>query len=155
MTIAIEYELPVEEIIIEWLKITDTEIHLRLVELDATHFEQAAANEEESMAITEEEIRQESGIADVTNDLLERIFEPVPGSALKGGGGVMTSTAPLRQLRKASLLTRAEFAEAIGVDRDTVKAWEHGREPIPDEYREELATRFGVRQSYLVGAEVA
>jgi hypothetical protein len=87
-----QYELPIEEIIIEWLKTTDTEIHLRLVELDTEIYEQKAGNEdyfhdgcsrEESMAITQEEISQELGIAGVTNELLERIFEPVLGSTLE------------------------------------------------------------------------
>lgn len=56
----------------------------------------------------------------------------------------------LREMAQAAGLKRAELAAQIGVDRTTLRAWERGHAPIPDELLDPLADYFGCSVLWLM-----
>lgn len=57
----------------------------------------------------------------------------------------------LRELREAAGLKPYDIAAQLRVDQSTVYRWENGLSPIPDGAKLDLAERYGVTASYLMG----
>ncbi len=55
-----------------------------------------------------------------------------------------------KELRQAGGVTRSQMALLLGVERLTLRDWERGQAPIPDELIHPLADRFGCTVSYLM-----
>ena len=59
-------------------------------------------------------------------------------------------TNQIRMLRKQNQLTQAAFAEALGISRETVVAWENGRKRPNRSHLEKIAVRFGFMINFLL-----
>ena len=57
----------------------------------------------------------------------------------------------VRQLRAVSRMTQQQFADMLGVERETLQRWERGTERIPVAQRERLTEIFGVSVEFLMG----
>lgn len=58
----------------------------------------------------------------------------------------------LRQLREQALLSRAELAERVGVSRQTLSGWEHGKSQPRMEHIRKLVEALRVEASTLFTA---